>query len=149
MSRVRSLALLLAGLLPAALLQAQTKPAAPAPAATAAKPDPVAATFKAWDKNGDGQLSLVEFRAGWEQMQAALRVEQALRRQFAAIDANHDGAIDASEYGNLVLIKQAGKAAPPLARFDANGDGKLDFSEYVKLVQALAPQQDVSKGGKK
>ncbi|TCT25217.1 EF-hand domain-containing protein [Thermomonas haemolytica] len=147
MSRVRSLALLLAGLLPAALLQAQTKPVAPAPAT--ATPDPVAATFKAWDKNGDGQLSLVEFRAGWEQMQAALRVEQALRRQFAAIDANHDGAIDASEYGNLVLIKQAGKAAPQLARFDANGDGKLEFAEYVKLVQTLAPQQDAGKGGKK
>lgn len=146
MIRRRTLFLLLAGMLPAALLQAQTKPAAPAPAA---KPDPVAATFKAWDKNADGQLSLVEFRAGWEQMQAALRVEQALRRQFAAIDANHDGAIDASEYGNLVLIKQAGKAAPPLARFDANGDGKLEFPEYVKLVQALAPQQDAGKGGKK
>ncbi|WP_240125672.1 EF-hand domain-containing protein [Thermomonas alba] len=147
MTRAHRIALLLAGLLPIGLLQAQTKPAAPAP--SAAKPDPVAATFKAWDKNGDGQLSLAEFRAGWEQMQAALRVEQALRRQFATLDANHDGAIDASEYGNLVLIKQAGKAAPPLARFDANGDGKLDFSEYVKLVQALAPQQDVSKGGKK
>lgn len=145
MTRVRSIALLLAGLLPAALLQAQTKPAAPA----AAKPDPVATTFRAWDKNGDGQLSLVEFRAGWEQMQAALRVEQGLRRQFATLDANHDGAIDASEYGNLVLIKQAGKAAPPLARFDANGDGKLEFAEYVALVQALAPQQDAGKGGKK
>ncbi|MGE4366090.1 EF-hand domain-containing protein [Thermomonas sp.] len=147
MTRAHRIALLLAGLLPMGLLQAQTKPVAPAP--SAARPDPVAATFKAWDKNGDGQLSLPEFRAGWEQMQAALRVEQALRRQFAALDTNHDGAIDASEYGNLVLIKQAGKAAPPLARFDANGDGKLEFVEYVKLVQALAPQQDAGKGGKK
>lgn len=147
MTRAHRIALLLAGLLPMGLLQAQTKPAAPAP--SAARPDPVAATFKAWDKNGDGQLSLPEFRAGWEQMQAALRVEQALRRQFAALDTNHDGAIDASEYGNLVLIKQAGKAAPPLARFDANGDGKLEFVEYVKLVQALAPPQDAGKGGKK
>ncbi|MCR6495111.1 hypothetical protein LJB71_01835 [Thermomonas sp. S9] len=147
MTRAHPIVLLLAGLLPMGLLQAQTKPAAPAP--SAARPDPVAATFKAWDKNGDGQLSLPEFRAGWGQMQAALRVEQALRRQFAALDTNHDGAIDASEYGNLVLIKQAGKAAPPLARFDANGDGKLEFVEYVKLVQALAPPQDAGKGGKK
>ena len=134
-------ALFLAALASARSAWAQAKPAVQA--------DPAAAAFKAWDKNDDGQLSLVEFRAGWEQMQAALRVEQGLRRQFATLDANHDGAIDASEYGNLVLIKQAGKAAPPLARFDANGDGKLEFAEYVALVQALAPQQDAGKGGKK
>lgn len=133
--------LLLVAALP---LQAQNKPVPPAPP----RPDPAAATFKAWDKNADGQLSLVEFRAGWEQAQAELRVQQALRRQFAALDANHDGAIDASEYGNLLLIKQAGKAAPPLARFDANGNGKLEFVEYVKLVEALAPRQDAGKGGK-
>lgn len=133
--------LLLVAALP---LQAQNKPATPA----ATRQDPAATMFKAWDKNADGQLSLVEFRAGWEQAQAELRVQQALRRQFAALDANHDGAIDASEYGNLLLIKQAGKAAPPLARFDANGNGKLEFVEYVKLVEALAPRQDAGKGGK-
>ena len=71
-----------------------------------------------------------------------------LRRQFATLDANHDGAIDASEYGNLVLIKNAGKTAPPLARFDVNADGKLEFGEYLKLVEALAPKE-AAKGAAK
>lgn len=105
----------------------------------AAETDPIASVFKAWDKNGDGQLSLPEFRTGWQQMQAEQRALQVLRQRFGSVDGNHDGAIDSSEYGNLLLIKQAGKAAPPLARFDANGSGKLEFPEYVKLVQALAP----------
>lgn len=122
-------------------LHAQNKPSAPA----AARPDPAATTFKAWDKNADGQLSLVEFRAGWEQTQAVARTQMALRRQFASLDANHDDGLDATEYANLVLIKQAGKSAPPLARFDANGNAKLEFPEYVKLVETLAAKQDAKK----
>ena len=133
--------LLATGLFAVVLSQAahaqQAKPAAPAPAAS----DPAAAMFEAWDKNGDGQLSLVEFRSGWQQTQASAKVRAALGRQFAALDANHDRAIDAAEYGNLVLVKKAGKAAPPLARFDANANGKLEFAEYVKLVETLAPQE--------
>lgn len=117
----------------------QDKPAAPDPAATA---------FKAWDRNADGQLSLVEFRAGWQQAQTAGKIQATLRRQFATLDANYDNAIDAAEYGNLLLIKQAGKAAPPLARFDGDGDGKLDFTEYAKLVETLAPHE-AGKGAKK
>jgi Ca2+-binding EF-hand superfamily protein len=130
--------------------QAQAKKAASAQtAATAAAPQDLAAdTFKQWDKNGDGQLSLPEFRAGWQQAQAAAQLQMQLRRQFANLDSNHDGAIDSSEYGNLVLIKNAGKNAPPLARFDSNGDGKLEFAEYVKLVEALAPQQQPKAAGK-
>lgn len=138
MSRSILIALILsAGLVPAQAAWAQTKPAGQA--------DPTAAAFKAWDKNSDGQLSLVEFRAGWEQTQAAARTQMALRKQFATIDANHDGGLDATEYANLVLIKQAGKAAPPLARFDANGNAKLEFPEYVKLVEALAAKPDAKK----
>ncbi|HOV96391.1 MAG TPA: EF-hand domain-containing protein [Thermomonas sp.] len=109
--------------------------------------DIAADTFREWDKNGDGQLSLAEFRAGWQQAQAAVQLQAQLRRQFASLDSNHNGAIDANEYTNLVLIKNAGKNAPPLARFDTNGDGKLEFGEYLKLVETLAPQA-TNKAGK-
>ena len=120
------------------LLLVQPAHAAQAGAATA--PDPAVALFKAWDTDGDGRLSPSEFRASREHAQAVARAQAALARQFAAIDANRDRAIDAGEYARLVLIRQAGKAAPPLARFDADGDGGLAFSEYVKLVEALAPR---------
>ena len=47
-----------------------------------------------------------------------------------------------------MLIKNAGKTAPPLARFDVNADGKLEFGEYLKLVEALAPKE-AAKGAAK
>lgn len=114
----------------------------PATAAQApASADPAGSTFKAWDLDADGQLSPAEFRAGWQRAQALAKTQAALAQQFATIDANHDRGIDASEYRNLVLVKGAGKDAPPLARFDADGSGKLGFAEYVRLVGALAPKR--------
>ena len=113
------------------------------PAATSkAVADPAAEAFRTWDRSGDGQLSLVEFRTGWQRVQA----QAGLQRQFAAIDGDRDGGLDAGEYANLVLVKRAGRAAPPLARFDADGNGKLGFPEYMKLVEALAPRQASGKG---
>lgn len=111
--------------------------------------DPAATMFKAWDKNGDAQLSLAEFRAGWQRTQAVARTRAALGRQFATLDANHDGAIDASEYGNLLLVKKAGNAAPPLARFDADHNGRLEFAEYANLVGTLTRPQPAREGARK
>jgi len=121
----------------AAQSAAQAKPAA-AQASPAA--DPAAEAFKAWDGDHDGTLSLVEFRAGWQQVQRVAETQARLRHQFATVDANKNNAIDPPEYGGLLLVKNAGKNAPQMSSFDANRDGKLAFPEYVKLVQALAPQ---------
>ena len=123
---------------------AQKKPAA---APVIAQPDPADATFSSWDTDHNGSLSQQEFRMGWLQARQVMQLQARLSKQFAIIDANKSGAIEASEYGNLVLIKQAGKSAPPLATFDANKDGKLQPAEYVKLVSTLAPQE-AAKGRK-
>jgi hypothetical protein len=135
MSTVRLLPLLLLAL-SAPQAWAQAKPAAPQ---TRPAADPVGEAFKAWDKDRDGTLSLVEFRAGWQRVQQAADVQARLRQQFATVDANQNGAIDPPEYGGLLLVKNAGAKAPQMAVFDANRDGRLGFPEYVKLVQALAP----------
>ena len=126
---------------PQAWAQQATKPAAPANAQQQprAAADPAAEAFKAWDKNADGNLSPVEFRAGWQQVQRAAELQARLRHQFGTVDANKNDAIDPAEYGNLKLVQNAGAKAPQMSVFDANRDGKLGFGEYVKLVQALAP----------
>lgn len=141
MMRTLTLFVLAAGMLAATpAVHAQTRPAAtPAPAARPGV-DEATRTFRAWDKNGDSQLSLAEFTEGFQRARAAVQAAASLRRQFATIDANHSGAIDPNEYPNLVLVKNAGRNAPPLSRFDANGNGKLEFAEYVKLVEALSPR---------
>ncbi len=123
----------------APVANAQTRPAGTT-AAQAPTVDEATRTFRAWDKNGDGQLTMAEFSEGFKRAQATVQAAANLRRQFAAIDANHSGAIDPTEYPNLVLIKNAGRNAPSLSRFDGNGNGKLEFNEYVKLVEALSPR---------
>lgn len=112
--------------------------------ATAAPATPrgqaVDATFKAWDADHDGVLSQAEFREGWNSLRqrAEGKVEASLRAQFDKVDANRDGAIDAGEYRNLLLVQRAGKSAPALASFDHSGDQRLQFDEYLSLVGRLA-----------
>lgn len=152
MSMIRNMMLALSG--GVLLLAAQAASAQAAPANTNAKPAQAAAqdsageAFKAWDKDRNGSLSLVEFRTGWQQVQRVAEMQARLRNQFGTVDVNKNNAIDPAEYGSLVLVKQAGKNAPQMSVFDANRDGKLAFGEYVKLVQALAPQ-DAGKGAAK
>ena len=143
MNQIRNTLLALTGgmlLLGAQQAAAQSAAAKPAPA-TQARPaqDPAADAFKAWDKDGNGNLSLVEFRTGWQQVQRAAELQARLRHQFGTVDANKNDAIDPAEYGNLKLVQNAGAKAPQMSVFDANRDGKLGCGEYVKLVQALAP----------
>ena len=115
-------------------------PAKPAAAAAADKtvPPEVDAAFAAWDVDKNGALSRDEFRNGWIALRRAGELQARLRTQFHTVDANKNDAIDASEYGTLVLVKRAGNAAPPLSAFDANKDQKLEFDEYLALVQRMA-----------
>ena len=126
---------------PAMAQQSANRPAPPPPSAPRPAADPAAETFKAWDTDRNGSLSPVEFSTGFKQLQRAAEMQARLRHQFSTIDANKSGAIEVGEYANLVLVKNAGKSAPPLVRFDGNANGKLEYNEYVALVQALAPQE--------
>ncbi|KFN50079.1 EF-hand domain-containing protein [Arenimonas composti] len=118
--------------------QAPAAPAAPSPTPQAD------AAFARMDANRDGTLSRDEFRAGWVAMTRTLAARQRLRQQFDTVDANRDGGIDATEYRNLLLIREAGAAAPALAEFDADRDGKLSFGEYIEVVRKLAPRNDAA-----
>lgn len=144
MSMIRNTMMAMAGgmlLVAAHAASAQAAPAAAKPAQAAAAQDPAAEAFKAWDKDRNGSLSLVEFRTGWQQVQRIAETQARLRHQFGTVDTNKNNAIDPAEYGNLMLVKQAGKNAPQMSVFDANRDGKLAFGEYVKLVQTLSAQE--------
>jgi len=116
--------------------------AASKPAATGDKtiPPEISAAFTAWDADKNGMLSLAEFQNGWLTMRRAAEMQARLRTQFHAVDANRNNAIDASEYTSLVLVKRAGKSAPPLSTFDTNKDQRLEFGEYLGLVQHMAAQ---------
>lgn len=139
---------------PAAHAQtAVTKPAVAArPATFRAQPTPQAdATFAALDMDDSGALSLQEFRNGWRNMRRASGTRR-LNRRFHALDANHNNAIDAGEYPKMVLLRRAGKAAPPLATFDANHNGRLELAEYLALVNHLTQRRTAAppaRGGRR
>lgn len=119
---------------------AQAKPVTPS--AVTKVPNQVEAMFNAWDLDHNGSLSGQEFGNGWRQVRRAAQADARLRQQFAVVDVNKSGAIEANEYIGLLLVKQAGRTAPTLATFDGNHDGKLDLGEYLKLVRTLAPQNE-------
>lgn len=99
-------------------------------------PAVVGQTFTAWDTDGNGVLSRLEFENGWKSIRRLRRDHrQALRKRFDEMDANRNRAIDPDEYRRLTLIQHAGRAAPPLSDFDTNGNGRLEFDEYMALVR--------------
>ena len=118
-----------------------------APVGTPTGPAQVAAPslFDALDTNKDLVLSRQEFQAGYVGLQRVIAMQVRLREHFGALDANHSGAIDASEYASVELIKRRGKAAPALSIFDANHDQQLDFAEYTTLVRKLTATKPPSK----
>lgn len=135
-STVFSSALVVAFTITAFSVQAQTS----APTATT-KPAPAAALpfdalFAQWDKDQDKALSLVEFKAGLNAVQAATAL-RSLHDNFVAKDADKDGNLGAADYASLDLIKRAGSSAPPMAKFDADKNQSLNFKEYVAMVNAL------------
>jgi Ca2+-binding EF-hand superfamily protein len=133
---------LVAVLLAAHAAAAQTRVATNAPAATVqlqqtAGPD---AMFARWDKDANKALSLDEFKAGWQEVQAAMAVRK-LHDNFVTMDANRNGSLDATEYANLELIRKAGSSAPAMSAFDVDKNQALDFREYIALVRSLLKSQ--------
>lgn len=129
---------------PAAKASQAARPAArPVTKQLRAEPLPpqVDETFKLWDADHDGSLSQQEFRNGWRGMRRAVKVRGSLQKQFNSVDTNNNKAIDAAEYGHLVLVQKAGKSAPPLSAYDANKNQRLEFSEYVDLVRRMSERR--------
>ena len=125
-----------------------SRPASGRPANLRAEPVPpqVDKTFERWDTDHDKALSQQEFRNGWRDMRRAVQVREGLQHQFSSVDANGNKAIDANEYGHLLLIQQAGKAAPPLSAYDANKNQRLEFTEYLDLVRRMSERRTTSPG---
>ena len=111
---------------------------ATAPAKTTQAATPL---FEMLDANKDHVLSRQEFQSGYAGLQRLIAAQLRLREQFGVLDANRNGAIDASEFANLELIRHLGTAAPSLIAFDIDHDQKLSFSEYTTLVRRLSTGQ--------
>ena len=93
------------------------------------------AAFDAADADGDGQLS----REEWRELPRAARAA-ARERMFARLDANDDGALEASEFG---------PGMERLNALDADGDGRLtrrEMREGRKRHRGDKPREDAVEG---
>jgi Ca2+-binding EF-hand superfamily protein len=134
---------LIATLLVANAVQAQSSTATTTPAKTATSQtsqtppaDEADGLFVRWDTDHNGVLSSEEFRVGWHRLQAAAQLRQ-LHEQFVEMDTDKNGCLNATEYAHLELIKNAGTSAPPMAMFDTEKSQCLDFKEYVNVVNYM------------
>src|SRR5882724_12545088 len=75
-------------------------------------------------------------------------MEDALRRQFAAADTNHDGHIDIKEMQaeNDRRFRVNGAGASPL--IDWNQNGEIDFDEFATTARSLFAELDKDMDGK-
>ena len=125
---VAAIALTFAG---ASAAQQGAKPAAGQPRVATADE-----AFAQWDKDKNKTLSLEEFKAGFQTLQAQSAVRK-LHQNFTAMDKNKSGTLEQDEFASLEVVKQAGAKAPAFATFDADKNGKLDFKEYLSLIEKM------------
>jgi len=140
-----------AGIVLAAVDNAQTAPKPPPPIRRA----PKAKVNTPWeakaDKNKDGIVEPKEAQKAaiiakskvnrpWEAMADAnhdghVSAAELKAYRFGLIDANHDGVIDALERKNFWLAKKYAVNTPLEKKYDANGDGFLTGDEAVEYLK--------------
>lgn len=99
----------------------------------------VAATFKKFDANNDGNISVQELNSGLKSTGLKLS-DKEVEVIFAVGDLDGDGEISEAEFENLLGVAVSfGKVEDVKAaffRFDKNNDGSIDRSELKQMLAA-------------
>ncbi len=63
-----------------------------------AERDNLSKVFKAFDKDGDGKLSKQELQDGYNEHYGRIMSDEEIDKMFAAVDTDHSGFVDFSEF---------------------------------------------------
>ena len=99
----------------------------------------MARVFKAFDKNGDGRLSIEEVKEGYLEHYGRLISDAEVEKMFAAVDTDGSGFIDYSEFVVAAMNEQQlttnDKLAAAFKMFDKDGSGIITADEIKEVLQ--------------
>merc|ERR1712032_1616804 len=110
--------------------------------------DGLAKVFKAFDKNGDGKLSIQEVKEGYLEHYGKVMSDEEVENMFNSVDTDKSGFIDYSEFVvaamNESQLTTNEKLQAAFKMFDKDGSGIISGDE-IKEVLAFGGTNQLSK----
>lgn len=100
--------------------------------------DNLARVFKAFDKNGDGKLSVEEVKTGYIEHYGRVMSDEDVEKMFSAVDSDNSGFIDYSEFVVAAMNEKAlttnDKLQAAFKMFDKDGSGVISAAEIKEVL---------------
>ncbi len=94
--------------------------------------------FKAFDKDGDGKLSKQELQDGYNEHYGRIMSDEEIDKMFAAVDTDHSGFIDFSEFVVAAMqqhqLTSQDKLQAAFRMFDKDGSGIITADEIRDVL---------------
>jgi calcium-dependent protein kinase len=111
------------------------------------KREEMAKVFKAFDKNGDGRLSMDEVKQGYVDHYGKIISDDEVEKMFKAVDADNSGFIDYTEFVVAAMNEEELNSTDFLKAafkmFDKDGSGIISSDEIRSVLgmgdNAVAP----------
>jgi calcium-dependent protein kinase len=101
--------------------------------------DNLAKVFKAFDKNGDGKLSIEEVKEGYLEHYGRIMSDEEVVTMFNAVDTDRSGFIDYSEFVVAAMqqrqLTSQDKLQAAFRMFDKDGSGIISADEIREVLQ--------------
>jgi calcium-dependent protein kinase len=100
--------------------------------------DNLARVFKAFDKNGDGKLSMEEVKEGYIEHYGKVMSDEEVENMFNAVDTDRSGFIDYSEFVVAAMnerqLTSNDKLQAAFKMFDKDGSGIISADEIKEVL---------------
>ena len=104
-----------------------------------AEKDNLAKVFKAFDKNGDGKLSIQEVKEGYLEHYGRVMSDEEVENMFNAVDTDRSGFIDYSEFVVAAMNERQlttnDKLQAAFKMFDKDNSGIISADEIKEVLQ--------------
>lgn len=109
----------------------------------------LAKVFRAFDKNGDGKLSIQEVKEGYLEHYGKIMSDEEVERMFEAVDTDRSGFIDYSEFVVAAMnerqLTSNDKLQAAFKMFDKDNSGIISAEEIREVLQFGGSNQLSSK----